>query len=257
MLRFRCLGSGSGGNALLVESRSGILPTRILVDVGFQPKQLARRLEQAGLTLDDIDALVLTHEHGDHASGALALLAKKPLPVFATRGTARALGLPPEADLHVLHAGEPVEVGTLLVTPFAVPHDAMEPVQFVFSDGAAKLALLTDIGRPTHEVAAAVGGVHALLLECNHDATMLATGMYPPFLKMRIAGRDGHLSNAQAAELLAQVDRTRLQHLVAAHLSAHNNRPELARAALAPVAGCAPHDVQVADQASGLDWRAV
>lgn len=257
MLRFRCLGSGSGGNCLLIEAWSGILPTRILVDDGFSPRQLVRRLEAAGLALDDIDALVLTHEHGDHAGGAPALLGKRRLPVFATRGTARAAGLPADADLHVLRAGEAVDVGSLFVVPFEVPHDAREPVQFVFSDGDVRLALLTDIGRPTVDVARAVGGVDALLLECNHDEAMLAGGAYPPFLKMRIGGDHGHLSNTQAAQLLGQIDRSRLQHLVAAHLSQHNNRPDLARRALSQVAGCADREILVADQDSGLDWLSV
>lgn len=234
-----------------------MLPTRILVDDGFTPRQLARRLEASGLTLEDIDALLLTHEHTDHASGVPALLAKRRLPVFCTRGTARAVGLAGDADLHVVHAGVPVEVGSLLVFPFEVPHDAREPVQFAFSDGDVRLALLTDIGRPTVDVARAIGRVDALLLETNHDERMLAAGAYPAFLKMRIAGDHGHLSNTQAGQLLGQLDRSRLQHLIAAHLSQHNNRAELAQAALSRVAGCAAREIQVADQDSGLDWRSV
>lgn len=258
MLRFCCLGSGSEGNALVVESREGLFATRVLVDDGFNPKQLAARLARAGLALDDLDAVFVTHEHADHVGGVAALLARRRMPLFATRGTAAAAGLDDaELDLRVLRAGEPVEIGALRIEPFEVPHDAGEPVQFAFGDGARRFGLLTDIGTPTAAVVAALGRLDALMLECNHDAAMLRAGDYPPFLKARIGGDQGHLSNAQAARLLAQVDRSRLQRVVAAHLSRRNNAPALAQAALAAVLDCAASEVFVADQTSGLDWLTV
>ncbi|GAB4474734.1 MAG: MBL fold metallo-hydrolase [Burkholderiaceae bacterium] len=258
MLRFRCLGSGSEGNALVVEARDGLFATRVLVDNGFSPRQLAARLARAGLTPDDLDAVFVTHEHSDHADGVAALLERRRLPLFATAGTAAAARLDTiGADLRMLRAGVAVEIGALRIEPFAVPHDADEPVQFVFDDGARRFGLLTDVGTPTAAVAGALGRLDALMLECNHDSALLRASDYPPFLKARIAGDRGHLSNAQAAELLARVDRSRLRCVVAAHLSRRNNAPALAQAALAAVLACASAEVLVARQAEGLDWITV
>ena len=258
MLRFCCLGSGSEGNALVVESRDGLFATRVLVDNGFKPKQLAARLARAGLALDDIDAVFVTHEHSDHADGVAALLERRSIPLFATRGTAIAARLDSAgADLRLLRAGVAVELGALRIEPFAVPHDAGEPVQFVFDDGARRFGLLTDIGTPTAAVERALDRLDALMLECNHDAGMLRAGDYPPFLKARIGGDRGHLSTAQAAALLGRIDRSRLRCVVAAHLSRKNNAPALAQAALAAVLNCAPTEVRVARQVDGLDWVTV
>jgi len=257
VLRFCCLGSGSEGNALVVEA-PGLWPTRVLVDNGFNLRQLRRRLDRAGLTIDDLDAVVVTHEHADHAAGVAALARRRRLPVYATPGTARACGLiERECDWRRLDAGRAAAVGSLVVWPYAVPHDAVEPVQFVFSDGARNLGLLTDIGSVTEGVVAALGGLHAFILECNHDAEMLRAGPYPFFLKTRIGGDYGHLSNAQAASLLARIDRRALTSVIAAHLSRSNNRPALARAALARVLDCGADEVAVADQDEGLRWRTV
>jgi phosphoribosyl 1,2-cyclic phosphodiesterase len=258
VLRFCCLGSGSEGNALVVEARDGLFPTRLLVDNGFNLRQLKRRLARAGLSLDDLDAVVVTHEHSDHASGAALLARRRAIPVFATAGTARACELVARGcDWRPLKDGVTVAVGGIAVRPYAVPHDAEEPVQFVFSDGAVRLGLLTDIGAACDSVIRALAGLHAFILECNHDAEMLRTGPYPFFLKNRISGDRGHLSNDQAADLLACIDRRSLRAVVAAHLSRSNNRPDLARAALARVLHCRAGDVDVADQDAGLDWRSL
>ncbi len=254
MLRFACLGSGSEGNALVVHAQCGLLPTRILVDNGFGPRLLEKRLARVGLAFADINAIVVTHEHSDHAGGVAALLKRRPMPLFATAGTARAARLQHSPHWRRIQAAMPITLGELWVLPFAVPHDAEEPVQFVFSDGDRRLGLLTDIGEPTLDVAAALSGVHALLLECNHDAEMLRTGTYPENLKARIRGNRGHLSNVQAGQLLGLVDRSALNFIAAAHLSRRNNRPQLARAALADVLRCKDADVAIADQDLGLDW---
>lgn len=256
MLRFCSLGSGSEGNALVVEASAGLFTTRVLVDNGFGPRELARRLARVGLALDDLDALVFTHEHSDHIGGARVLLRKRRIAVFASRGTASAAEIDTET-LHVLSHDHPCAIGELSVLPFAVPHDAAEPLQFVFSDGDARLGLLTDIGAPTAEVIAVLGGVDGLILECNHDAQMLAGSDYPAFLKVRIAGDHGHLSNDQAAELLGALDRSRLHVLAAAHLSRKNNRPKLARQAMASVMGSDEDEILVATQDEGLHWTAL
>jgi len=258
VLRFCCLGSGSEGNALVVEVIDGLLPTRVLVDDGFNLRQLSLRLARAGLEVADLDAVVLTHEHSDHAGGVVALARRRRIPVFATQGTAQATGLVAAGvDWQPLRDGCTAAVGGVRVQPYAVPHDAAEPVQFVFSDGAARLRLLTDIGTPTDPVADMLDGLDGLLLECNHDAQMLRSGPYPSFLKARVGGDQGHLSNDQAATLLQRLDRSMLKIVVAAHLSRTNNRPALARAALAAVLDCRDDEVPVADQEAGLPWHAL
>lgn len=252
MLRFCCLGSGSEGNALVVEAIEGSRATRVLLDNGFGPRQLRLRLARAGLGFDDLDAIVLTHEHSDHVAGVDALLRRRPIPVYCSAGTAAAAGL---NDACVVVSGEIVSVGALQWMPFEVAHDAAEPLQYVFSDGVRRLGVLTDIGAPLPTVRAALDGLDALVIECNHDVDLLRASTYPPFLKSRILGDRGHLSNAQAAQLLTELDRRRLRCLAAAHLSRRNNRAELARAALAEASGADPDDVLVADQDGGLDWQ--
>jgi phosphoribosyl 1,2-cyclic phosphodiesterase len=258
MLRWCVLGSGSEGNALVVEASAGLFTTRVLIDNGFGPRALARRLGRVGLALDDLDAVFVTHEHSDHVGGVAALLRKRRMPLLCSAGTRRAADLAHDGiDWRPMRDGLTVDLGELRITPCAVPHDAAEPLQLVVTDGDRRFGLLTDIGAPTAAVARALDGVHALQIECNHDADLLMHGGYPWFLKQRIGSERGHLSNAQAATLLAMVDRSRLHTVAAAHLSRSNNRPALARAALAPVIGCAAEIVAVADQDLGLDWTVV
>ena len=252
MLRFCCLGSGSEGNALIVEADDGSSVTRVLLDAGFNGRQLRMRLARCGLSLDDLDAVLLTHEHSDHVGGVDTLLRQRRLPVYCSAGTADAVGL---SSTCAVVSGEIFSVGCLQWVPFAVSHDAAEPLQYIFSDGARRLGVITDVGAPDEAVEAVLGGLDALVLECNHDVDLLRASDYPPFLKARILGGRGHLSNAQAAQLLAKIDRRRLRLLAAAHLSRRNNRPQLAQSALAAVLGADADDVLIADQDAGLGWQ--
>lgn len=250
-MRFASLGSGSRGNALLVECAG----TRILLDCGFGPRILANRLARLGLAVDAVDAVLLTHEHSDHVAG-IDSWARRRVDIFATHGTLAALALS-GPRVHAIDSHGRLVVGGLELLPFPVPHDAREPVQFVFSDGARRLGIVTDAGHVTRHMVEMLTGCDALVIECNHDADLLAGGRYPPMLKRRIAGRYGHLENAAAASLLDQVERGRLQHVVAAHLSQENNTPALAQAALAAVLGCTPDCIGVASQDKGFDWRQI
>ena len=255
MMRFASLGSGSGGNALLVESGD----TLILLDCGFGLADATARLARAGREPADIDAIIVTHEHDDHVGGVGRLARRHELPVYLTYGTLAALDRErstlPDAFLFDGHSS--FAIGDIEVQPFPVPHDAREPVQFVLGDGAARLGVLTDIGAPTPHVAQVLSGLEALVLECNHDRAMLEAGPYPPILKDRIGGPFGHLENAAAARLLGELDRSRLQHVIAAHLSQQNNTAALARAALAGVLGCETEWIGVATQDEGFGWRQI
>jgi phosphoribosyl 1,2-cyclic phosphodiesterase len=173
-----------------------------------------------------------------------------------THGTARALAAD-ASEVTIIDSHAAFAIGDLEVQPFPVPHDAREPVQLVVTDGAARLGVLTDVGAPTRHIAAMLSGCAALVLECNYDPEMLAGGPYPPWLKARIGGPLGHLANAAAAEILAAIDRSRLQHVIAAHLSQTNNLPGLAAAALSGALGCAPDEITLADQAQGFSWRSL
>jgi phosphoribosyl 1,2-cyclic phosphodiesterase len=254
-LRFASLASGSSGNALVVEAGT----TRVMVDCGLTPRETERRLTRIGLSPADLTGILVTHEHGDHADGVLPFARMHARPVWLTYGTLRAISASdvPDLAVTVIDSHSAFAIGDLEVFPFPVPHDAREPVQYAFSDGAARLAVLTDVGVATRHVESMLSGCDALVLECNHDPELLARSSYPEWLKARIAGPYGHLANSVAASILAAVDRSRLRHVVAAHLSQQNNRPELAQEALAAVLGCGRDEVGVADQALGFDWRSV
>lgn len=251
MIRFAALGSGSKGNALLVEAGR----TRLLVDCGFGPRETAARLARLGLTPEQVDAVLVTHEHADHVGGVAACAARFGWAVYLSHGTAAAARPLADRPLRRFDSHASFAIGDLEVHPYPVPHDARDPTQFVFSDGAHRLGVLTDAGTVTPHIVAMLAGCAALVLECNHDSAMLARGRYPPPLKQRIAGAYGHLDNTAAASLLRQVAGKGLQHVVAAHLSEENNTPALARAALAEALGCAPHWIDVAGQAEGCGWR--
>jgi phosphoribosyl 1,2-cyclic phosphodiesterase len=251
VIRFASLGSGSSGNALLVESGN----TRVLIDCGFSVHEIRARLARLDRTPDQIDAVLITHEHSDHIGSSAALARRHRVPVYMTPGTRIGARDGAYPCLREFHAEERFAIGALEIQPFTVPHDAREPAQFVFSDGAARLALLTDAGHVTAHMIAQIDGVAALLLECNHDPTMLAHGPYPEALKRRVGGPYGHLPNHEAQRLLSSIDHHRLQHVVGMHLSERNNRPDLARAALAAALGCRPEETTVADQQHGFDWR--
>jgi phosphoribosyl 1,2-cyclic phosphodiesterase len=257
-MRFCSLGSGSGGNATVVEASDGSGVSRIVIDCGFSLREFEIRLARAGLNGEDLDAIFVTHEHGDHIGCAVSLARRHGIALWMSRGTWRAIGAP-EADdvLRFARDGQPIEVGRMQLTPYTVPHDAMEPLQLRCSDGAAHLGVLTDAGSITPHLLAHLQGCQALLLECNHDSRMLEQSRYPASLKARIGGRLGHLSNDTAAQILGQCTHPGLQHLVAAHLSEQNNTPAHARAALAPACGASADEIVVADPAMGFDWLSI
>ncbi|HLP97044.1 MAG TPA: MBL fold metallo-hydrolase [Sideroxyarcus sp.] len=254
-MRFALLGSGSEGNALVVQSGR----TAVMLDCGFSLSETVVRLARLGLSPETLSGIVVTHEHGDHIAGVAKLARKFSIPVWLTHGTLRAQGAAYSglSGITEINSHAAFAIGDLQVQPYPVPHDAGEPVQFVFGDGARRLGVLTDVGHATPHIEANLSGCDALVLECNHDAAMLAAGDYPYSLKQRVGGRFGHLNNEAAAALLARLDNSRLQHIIAAHLSSKNNLPALAVQALSGALGCGEDWIGVATQDAGLDWREV
>ena len=258
MLRFKNLGSGSSGNATLVEAQSGGHTTRLLIDCGLRLRDLEVRLLEAGTCAEDIDAVFITHEHGDHIGCARGFIKRYAIPVWMSQGTWLAVSdetwKTQQHLVNVARDGCMIEVGALQALPFTVPHDAREPLQLRCTDGNKHLGVVTDLGHASAHVVHALKNCHALLLEANHDLELLEASAYPTFLKKRVAGPWGHLSNNAAADLLAQIQHSALNHVLAAHLSERNNTPDLARASLSQVLGCAPAEIKVADPVSGSLW---
>jgi len=252
-LRFAVLGSGSRGNGVVVAADG----TRVLIDCGFSASETERRLARIGCAPESLAAVVLTHEHADHARGAVAFARRWGLPLHASAGTLAELGPLEGLKARPFAIHEPFVVGAIGFEPFPVPHDAREPCQLVATDGDRRLALVTDVGHVTAHLVRSVARSHALLIECNHEPELLAAGPYPPSLKARVGGHYGHLSNAQAGALVARVRWTGLRHVIGMHLSERNNTPLLAARSLAGALGCRPDEVELAAQDAPMPWRRV
>lgn len=252
MLRFASLGSGSRGNATLINWGDQYL----LLDCGFSAREAEQRLARFGLAASDLAAILVTHEHADHIKGVAPLARRHQLPVYMTPGTFHSRDLGELPRLNLIEGYAPFALNGLQVTPVAVPHDAREPVQFIFEFAGRRLGILTDLGSITPQVEASYQALDAMVLEANHDPAMLAYGPYPASLKQRVGGLWGHLSNQQAAGFLQRLDCARLQHLVVAHISQQNNSLELTQAALTP-ATMAVKQITYACQNQGFDWLSV
>ena len=250
-MRFAVLGSGSGGNAAVVESGG----TRLLVDAGLSAKQLVLRLRKVGIEPDTLDGILLTHEHSDHVSGLRVLMKSLSVPVFATPSTSHVVreNLGP-ISWKIFECGSRFEIGEVEVESFAVPHDAVEPVGFVFRRGNRSIGLVSDTGHVTRRVVECLGGVQALFIEANYDDELLEADTKRPWsIKQRISSRHGHLSNAQSAELVAQLVSSGLQRVVLGHLSKDCNKPGVAIAAMSGFG----IEVSCACQQEPTEWHEV
>src|SRR6478736_8783941 len=198
-MRFTSLGSGSSGNGLVVESGT----TRVMMDCGFTLSATKEKLVSRGLRPSDLSGICVTHEHDDHMGGVARFAKRYAIPVYVTRGTAQWLPADfPAVLVRYINSHTPFAIGAVAVEPFPVPHDAREPVQYVFSDGDARLGVATDLGCITQHVVDVLSRCTALVVECNHDLDMLMEGPYPVSLKHRVAGRFGHLDNHCARDLV-------------------------------------------------------
>lgn len=230
-MRLTVLGSGSRGNAVVIESGGASL----LVDAGFSFRELCARCETAGVATERLVAIAVTHEHGDHARGTATAVARWGVPLVASRGTIAALeaDLPADARLIPLEPSRPAAASGFTIVGFPTSHDASEPMALVVNSPEGRsVAVVLDAGSPTVALRHAMRGRDAVVIEANHDEVMLRACRYPPTVRARIAGRGGHLSNRQAAELVAEAAHSGLSLIVLAHLSDECNRPRLAEAAV-------------------------
>lgn len=230
-MRLRVLGSGSKGNSLAV--RSG--DTLALIDIGFSYRELTRRMAACGLKAEDVSAVLFTHDHSDHCSGAAAFRSRHPsIPFFANGDTADAIARRCKVDdgWTVFENGMPFSLGDLSVTAFSIPHDAADPVGYYLEGTGGSLFVGTDMGFVTANARALFTRATCALLEANHDPILLEQSSRPPLLKQRIRGRNGHLANEDAAELLLDTNPPCLKRLLLGHISSECNSVSLARSAL-------------------------
>ena len=225
-MRFCVLGGGSKGNATYIEAGG----TRLLIDAGFSGREIESRLDALGVDPARLDAIVLSHEHGDHIRGAGVLSRRYRLPLCANRATFQAAGkgLGDPAAVQEFTTGTTFCCGEIKLHPFAVSHDAAEPVGFLVVAGGLLLGHCTDLGMVSRLARHRLSGCHALVLECNHDPEMLSAGPYTPALKQRVRSRHGHLANHEAADFLTELLHPGLTRVVLSHLSETNNTPALA-----------------------------
>lgn len=250
-MRLAVLGSGSRGNAYLVEAGH----TRVLIDCGFTLKEIKRRLGVLGVEPESLSAILVTHEHGDHVRGLGPLARAYGLATWMTKGTTMGIkcGDLPDAQ-HINCHSDSFEIGDLRILPYPVPHDAREPCQFVVEWQGKRLGLLTDTGHITPHIIECLYQCDALVLEFNHERGMLLNGPYPPALQARVGGMMGHLSNNQAMGLLGSLDVERLQFLIAAHISENNNTLDQVRSTVAVNQSMLLERLKLAEQDHVSDW---
>lgn len=250
-MRFASLGSGSSGNATLIQTEQSL----IMLDCGFSCKETISRLKRLNVDPEKIEAIIVSHEHNDHFSGVGTFSRKFNVPVWMNYGTFRSKKIGALYRLNLFNSHQSFVINDLQLKPFIVPHDSREAVQFIFSSKNKKLAIVTDLGHVSPYILSLLNNLHALVIEANHDTKMLWAGSYRHSLKQRVSGNYGHLSNQQAAELVNYLDLSSLQYLIAAHLSSENNTPERAAATFTQVLNKLPKQFEVANQSGGFDWK--
>lgn len=250
-MRYTSLGSGSRGNATLVVEND----RAVMIDCGFSRRNVLSRLESVGVDPRQLDGVLVTHEHSDHAKGVVSLCEALNIPFYASFGTARKMEWLEHPQWRCIRSDEVVASGSLAIMPVVVPHDAEEPLQFVIENTVGqRLGVLSDLGSLTPHILSAYQGCHGLQLEANHDPLMLQNGPYPPSLQARVAGNFGHLSNQQCADLLSRLMWDGLRHVSAGHISEKNNARALVSETLSGVMGCAPANVQLLEQDQASEW---
>ncbi|BDS07292.1 MBL fold metallo-hydrolase [Oceaniferula spumae] len=257
MMRMAVLGSGSAGNATLVQCGS----TLVLVDAGLSAKQLVLRMAMLGIEPEQLDAILLTHEHSDHARGIDVLLRNREIAVYSNALTREALGHKMKSRIpwRVFRSGQEFDLGDLSIQAFKIPHDAAEPVGFVLNGLGTRLSLLSDVGHVTHLMREHLKGSHAIYVEANYDEELLERDTKRPWAtKQRISSRHGHLSNNQTATLLSEVACEKLSLVMLSHLSSDCNCPDLASRTISESLRSGGHhkvQVQCANQHQPTEWH--
>lgn len=228
--------------------------TSLLVDCGFNRKHTLLRLQQLQFDPQNLSAVFVTHEHSDHAKGVVHVCETLQIPFYASYGTARQAKWLDHPLLKIIAGGEKVELGDMTVQAVTVPHDSVEPIQFVLNDKHFRLGILSDLGSITPHLIQAYDNCHGLMLEANHDVQLLQQGPYPPSLKRRVAGDFGHLNNQQALDLLQRLKTDQLQHFIATHISEKNNNITMVQQSFSQALSCAAKDVIFAEQDKCSDW---
>ncbi len=254
---FSSLGSGSSGNGTVIRAAN----TTLLIDCGFSRIEVERRLLARGLSIDKLDAVLVTHEHGDHLKGIATLARRDGVPIFASQGTIDVLRRRDhrfeaiEQLVNEVEAGSAFRVKDIAVHPIDVPHDVNEPMQFVCRFAGVAVGVLTDCGSFTDRMVQHYSGINGLLLESNHDTDMLQSGPYPPQLKRRVGGDLGHLSNRQSREFAQRIHHPNLQQLVLGHISLQNNDHSLIAQEFNEIPNSTA--ISYATQEWGTDWLSV
>ena len=233
-MRLLSIASGSSGNCIYI----GDDTTHILIDAGVSGKKIEAGLNSVGISGKDLDAVFVTHEHSDHIGGLGVLARKFDVPIYSTRGTiagitmSKSVGDIDEQLFQAIRKNENISIGSLMIQAISVSHDAAEPVCYKVSNDMSTVAVATDMGYYTPELVEQLKGLDAILLEANHDVNMVQVGPYPYYLKQRILGKKGHLSNESAGRLLSEIVHDDLKHVFLGHLSRENNLPQLAHEAV-------------------------
>ena len=229
-MQFGTIASGSSGNCLY----AGDKDTHILIDAGISAKRICAGLDTYGVNPQDLDAIIVTHEHIDHTAGLGVMLRKYHIPVYSTRGTiwgikaTKSLGAMPDECFHEIRPENDFQIGDLRVEPFRISHDAYEPVSYVLNNDQTQIGMVTDLGFYDDHIVDHLKDSDLLYVEANHDINMLQVGPYPYYLKQRILGNKGHLCNEMAGKLIKSLIHDDLQKVILGHLSKENNYPELA-----------------------------
>lgn len=229
-MRLMSIASGSSGNCIYI----GTDTTHLIIDDGISKKRVVDGLKRLDLKPEDIDAILITHEHDDHTSGLGVFERACNIPIYGTDGTIsriksfEKLGVMPDNIYNTFSAGDTLKFGDIIVSTTSVSHDAVDPVAYSFSDGKSKAGIVTDLGEYTKDIVEKFSNLDTILVESNHDVNMLLTGAYPYQLKQRILGEKGHLSNESCGRMLGEILGDRTQNIFLGHLSKENNFPELA-----------------------------
>ena len=226
MITFQSIVSGSSGNCTIICSNN----TKILIDCGISGKKITAYLNDMGICPEEIDRILVTHEHIDHTKGIGILSRKFNIPILASEGTWEGMEIGDIEESNILKFTKNLsfEIGDIKITPFDIPHDALQPTGFVLETQGQKLAIATDIGHISNSVVKNLTGCNGVLLEANYDEHLLQTGPYPPHLKSRISGNKGHLANKEAGSLACYLAKNGTKRIMLGHLSNENNSPEIA-----------------------------